>query len=104
MNCPTGMELPDRAEDRPLRSKGTAERRFFTNESHQAPARPRIFYENPLSSVAFSATPPFSKGRGLWHYVMQHWRHKSKSRNADYILIAAKGGDTKTLGPKARQT
>ena len=27
-------------------------------------------------------------------FVMQHWRHKRKSRNADFILIAAKGGDT----------
>ena len=26
-----------------------------------------------------------------------------ESRNADYILIAAKGGDTTTLGPKARR-
>jgi hypothetical protein len=33
-------------------------------------------------------------GRGLLLFVMQHWRHKSKSRNADYILIAATGGDT----------
>jgi hypothetical protein len=31
-------------------------------------------------------------GRGLLLFVMEHWRHKSKSRNADYILIAE--GDT----------
>ena len=29
---------------------------------------------------ALSAPPP-SRGRGLWHFVMQHWRHQSKSRN-----------------------
>ena len=29
----------------------------------------------PLSSVACGATPP-SYGRGLWLFVMQHWRHK----------------------------
>ena len=38
------------------------------------------------------------------HSVMQHWRYKSKSRNADFILIAAKGGDTTTLSPKGCQT
>ena len=54
-------ELPDRAEDRPLRSKGAAVRRIFTNMPHQAPAGPRIFYENPLSSVAYGDTP----GRAL---------------------------------------
>ena len=55
-------ELPDRAEDRPLRSKGAAVRRIFTNMPHQAPAGPRIFYENPLSSVAYGATPFQRKG------------------------------------------
>jgi hypothetical protein len=33
----------------------------------------------------------------LWHYVMRYWRHKRKFRNADFIIIAAKGGDTTTL-------
>ena len=35
---------------------------------------------------------------------MQQGRHKGKSRSADYILIAAKGGDTTTLSPKGCQT
>ena len=39
----------------------------------------------PLSSVACGAIPP-SYGRGLWHYAMQHWRHKRKSRNAGSFL------------------
>ena len=30
---------------------------------------------------------------------MQLCIHKGKSRNADYIIIAAKGGDTTTLSP-----
>ena len=30
---------------------------------------------------------PF-KGRGPWLFVTQHGRHKSKSRNADFIIIA----------------
>lgn len=30
---------------------------------------------------------PF-KGRGIWLFVTQHGRHKSKSRNADFIIIA----------------
>ena len=38
-------------------SKGAAERRLFRNVSHQAPLGPRIFYENPLSSVAYGDTP-----------------------------------------------
>ena len=36
---------------------------------------------------------PF-KGRGPWLFVTQHGRHKSKSRNADFIIIAPKGETT----------
>ncbi len=32
---------------------------------------------------------PF-KGRGPWLFVTQHGRHKSKSRNADFIIITCK--------------
>ena len=42
----------------------------------------------PLFSVAFGAPPSYR--RGLLHYVMQQWRHKGQSRNAAFILIAAK--------------
>ena len=38
---------PRSGEDRPLRSKGAADRRHFTNESHQALSGPRLFYEKP---------------------------------------------------------
>ena len=40
---------------------------------------------------------PF-KGRGPWLFVTQHGRHKSKSRNADFIIIAAERQST-TLNP-----
>ena len=40
---------------------------------------------------------PF-KGRGPWLFVTQHGRHKSKSRNADFISIAAERQST-TLSP-----
>ena len=49
-------ELRDSGEDRPLRSKGAAVKRFFTNVSYQAPAGPRPFFERPLSSVAYGDT------------------------------------------------
>ena len=49
-------ELRDSGEDRPLRSKGAAVRRFFTNVSYQAPAGPWPFFERPLSSVAYGDT------------------------------------------------
>ena len=38
---------PRSSEDRPLRSKGAANRRHFTHESHQALSGPRLFYEKP---------------------------------------------------------
>jgi len=44
--------------------------------------------QEPGSEVLLAST----WGRGLLHFVLQHWRHKSKSRNADFILIAE--GDT----------
>jgi hypothetical protein len=37
------------------------------------------------------------------HQNAYHMTQKSKSRNADFILIAREG-DTTTLGPKGRQT
>jgi len=58
----------------------------------RSPEEHRIFNKEltPLSSVAYGAPP--SWGRGLLHFVMQQWRHKSQSRNADFIFIAE--GDT----------
>ena len=51
-------------------SKGAAERRLFRNVSHQAPLGPRIFYENPLSSVAYGDTPFQRKGAFALRYVV----------------------------------
>ena len=51
----------------------------------------------PLSSVACGAPP--SRGRGLWLLVMQHWRHKRKSRNAGSFL-RKELGEALRIGPE----
>ena len=67
----------------------------------RSPEEHRKILKRPDAPILRRLTaPPPSCGRGLLLFAMQHWRHKSKSCNADYILIAAKGGDTTTLSPK----
>ena len=45
-------------------------------------------FRNPLQGFC-----PLKEG-GPWLFVTQHGRHKSKSRNADFIIIAPKGETT----------
>ena len=56
----------------------------------EAPAGPRLFCEKP--AILRRLRRPPSKGRGLWLFVMQQWRHKRKSRNALASPIYGGGG------------
>ena len=62
------------------------------------PMGPRLFYEKPAILRRLTATPP-SRGRGLWHFGVQHWRHNCNFRNVGSFLRKELGGALR-IGPK----
>ncbi len=98
-SCPIGRRIGPKRTDAPILRRLTATpagRALRCSLDVQA-----MLTQEPGSEILCRIS---ACGRGLLLFVMQHWKHKSKSRNADYILIAATGGDTTTLSPKGCQT
>ena len=80
----TSYSSPERAIPQPSAAKPLSNLRTLRPEG---PVNLKNLFSNDAPILRRLWRPP-SCGRGLLLFVMHHWRHKCKSRNAGFMLIA----------------